>query len=1773
MDHPPPPSLSTDSSKSDQLDPDVPIVDDTFDPLFENDLYNRPSRGNAVYLTEDFEIPQTRGRGATAAPESRYTLPPVIYTNRTSISALQSPRHEQAPHYPIPPPPPTPPESPQPSPRASTAFNVNFNVINNTPPSTQNYQNDPLVTPPPTAHNNAISHINTPTSPYPQITQPMPWDVRISEHHFGPTNQTAQKPTIHLDQPENPPNLHSPTNQNSQQSKLKPNLKVMTSPSPPNTPTASQISTSSPSPGDPSILSNNPLHNKNLYHNSHKLALEQLKRHSVYRMLSPSGAGFPASPKPTLPKTQIQSVPYIPTLFDPENGYGMSSKGTANLKYSFTDDDLYNISQLHSQHYINGLKLWTVSINMGAHDIEGSSGQKYKKEVAQSLPALFPPGMDIYVLAVQEGKGEAIADLVNRYLSEHYDVFQLPNCFPMVEGRGDGSFISTKYTGIVSFARRSLMPFISIVGSVPYSLGITQGSKGGACLALMVFGMTFLFIGVHLPANSLSGRLDSITNILANCTQKMFPTLQGFEATNIFHNVFFMGDTNFKMQISDLDALNCIYDQGIKNKQNGWFKPLGDSGLLPTALPSSQSLNSSSEFNIPSQLSHLSSPPPPPPPQPQPQPPAITSPSQLSIPLFPTSTSCLQSNLSHSGQSPLPQLAQYDRSFGLSWMYAMDELTNAHKQYNLLSAFSEPLPSPLLFPTYKRIEGTVLANPHDSSEIKSIFRTRFKEAFYKGGNVVVRVPAFTDRIIYTSLMNSIHPLRYSTQNPSNSQNLYHSSFQYQRSVLPQSDITNHMIFLKHKSDNLSKLYKTFTVSQKLVNQPKYISSLSMHHSQLIPQRAVEYSNNNNNDVNNTIATNPTANNPTSDTPFFHPLTNIQLPPPPPDDSAIDPTNSLSKQLSLHTLPNHENSEKQIFNPRVGHLPHTCDIYSCIETLTFSDHRPVVAGFQCAIPAIYMPTILSYMEHWIKEQQQLSTPPPPPPPPPPPLNPSQSSEDDDISSSLTTQPLLSPTKHIDLNKSVFFPPLPTLRPFPRQSLLWLEPPLTLLTNAIKSGIFCFRIMASNLQLLIPQVTSRSQATAIPLLTSNHNYDLLSSLSHQKTIIDIQPGNTMSPSPSSLHSAVLSETTQLTVPAPPHSSNFPTNKTFKTNFNQNQSSTFSQHQQTSSTNKFGTFSSLTQTSQSINHTTVPPTPTSTNTPGGTLSQQDNSQIPTYKPRNHGDLLNTSKIGKEKSGDTTGTGGAYSTQSKISKNSNYKPMKYQDPLHGSPLMSLIGFDSQFKLPSNLSPSTSSPTPSSPSPPVLLDQDYREMSNKELLNISTSMNNDVPIMIEYSYSAHPIDFAKMLFPAPLEHLSIIPRIQTLHRHTSVQSIATTVVPANYKEGDRIHQLPPSSPQQPPPPLTQPTSHQNQPTTMYHYATIPHGSSNDLALATTTYNSTTNIAKIPILQLSYPIPSLEKEQNNSFASTIHQNNAAVVLQPLSQQGRQFYSNSYPESLFSLPIKHLKGRFSNTINASFETNNPYVYSTIHCCFSLDLGTQREQETEQLKQLQQEHQRNNRTSIDNSTPTTTVTASGKYQQFNTGMMRDWKEKDKNNQNYENNNQNIISYSNNSLNNNNNNYYYQSNQHQIDLTNLTNISNDDDDVFDQNTRLSGHSMSSIVTNDLSTDSGLSNAMNQNEHPFSMFPNIVQANLQLSLFDFLYSSKFLTTGLENNDNNNNNNINNNNGNNNSSVTAQQPITVDVPIFSGGSLVTHHGLPLKLRLNVNPYYAIRQPNAIFND
>lgn len=119
-----------------------------------------------------------------------------------------------------------------------------------------------------------------------------------------------------------------------------------------------------------------------------------------------------------------------------------------------------------------------------------------------------------------------------------------------------------------------------------------------------------------------------------------------------------------------------------------------------------------------------------------------------------------------------------------------DELLIEKDEETSFFEYEEPLMGPRFFPTYKKMPGRGRVDTRDPDWVSKVYVTAYKEPFYKGGRVMERVPAWTDRIQYHSLPDrwgELLPEPLDPKRPDSSIHNYHAVHDSECEGLDTSD--------------------------------------------------------------------------------------------------------------------------------------------------------------------------------------------------------------------------------------------------------------------------------------------------------------------------------------------------------------------------------------------------------------------------------------------------------------------------------------------------------------------------------------------------------------------------------------------------------------------------------------------------------------------------------------------------------------------------------------------------------------------------------------------------------------------------------------------------------------------------------------------------------------------------------------------------------------------------------------------------------------------------
>jgi len=321
------------------------------------------------------------------------------------------------------------------------------------------------------------------------------------------------------------------------------------------------------------------------------------------------------------------------------------------------------------------LRLWVGTWNVGASEPFEANAPIGTRILRQSLVVDDP--CDVYFLGLQEGISESVFNAFEALSSILASCERLPlsgdaggsstsaggaggggsaseehKDRDKIHGRGDGSLMSTKFTGIACYVRKALMKDVRVLACVTHHLE-KLGSKGGVAVALDIAGSTIVLATCHLEAMKRDTRRIQYRELMANLGAALGE--RGFDLTSQFHHVIWTGDLNYR----------CVERTG---------EPM------------------------------------------------------------PAEKACALLRSGNNG-------ALFEDH---------DELTQERRAFEAFSPFSEPVPQPDFYPTYKKVENREVTD-YTSDWVSQVYRTRYKEQIYKGGKVKERTPGYCDRILFCSL--------------------------------------------------------------------------------------------------------------------------------------------------------------------------------------------------------------------------------------------------------------------------------------------------------------------------------------------------------------------------------------------------------------------------------------------------------------------------------------------------------------------------------------------------------------------------------------------------------------------------------------------------------------------------------------------------------------------------------------------------------------------------------------------------------------------------------------------------------------------------------------------------------------------------------------------------------------------------------------------------------------------------------------------------------------
>ena len=130
-------------------------------------------------------------------------------------------------------------------------------------------------------------------------------------------------------------------------------------------------------------------------------------------------------------------------------------------------------------------RIWVGSWNTAVAEVEDPDLVPGGRRTIHTFDQFVPPDCDVYIMGLQEGSpehdGEYFFSQLTRYLRERHEVEQVALPAGQVDriyGRGDGSFVLPKFTGMRVYCSSRWREHVAVVSTAGASAGINEGSKG-----------------------------------------------------------------------------------------------------------------------------------------------------------------------------------------------------------------------------------------------------------------------------------------------------------------------------------------------------------------------------------------------------------------------------------------------------------------------------------------------------------------------------------------------------------------------------------------------------------------------------------------------------------------------------------------------------------------------------------------------------------------------------------------------------------------------------------------------------------------------------------------------------------------------------------------------------------------------------------------------------------------------------------------------------------------------------------------------------------------------------------------------------------------------------------------------------------------------------------------------------------------------------------------------------------------------------------------------
>jgi len=223
------------------------------------------------------------------------------------------------------------------------------------------------------------------------------------------------------------------------------------------------------------------------------------------------------------------------------------------------------------------LRMWVGTWNMGATGLPSLLPTSHVDH-SSFLQPFVVPGYDVYAIGVQECVGDSFMLAMRETVASH-NVYQIdlqqslesdgsvhffapgnvatsdiPGRFTSntssdparLNGRGDGSLISTKFTGMAVFLQEQFENEVTVLAVTQLAFSNVT-CKGGVAVALSFAGRSIVFVSCHLEAhhNKVEVRREQYRMLVTQLGSSLAE--EGFHLNEQFHHIIWVGDMNYRL--------------------------------------------------------------------------------------------------------------------------------------------------------------------------------------------------------------------------------------------------------------------------------------------------------------------------------------------------------------------------------------------------------------------------------------------------------------------------------------------------------------------------------------------------------------------------------------------------------------------------------------------------------------------------------------------------------------------------------------------------------------------------------------------------------------------------------------------------------------------------------------------------------------------------------------------------------------------------------------------------------------------------------------------------------------------------------------------------------------------------------------------------------------------------------------------------------------------------------------------------------------------------